>query len=223
VAEFRDNPECRVFIKTNAGSTGLNLQAANTVINVDLPWNPAILEQRIARAHRMGQKRPVQVYILVTEDTIEENLLGTLSAKHELAQAALDPDSEIDVVELASGMEQLKARLEVLLGKAPEAAVDESVRESVERQAADLAARREKVAAAGGELLSAAFGLLSEMLPPSDIDSEAQRRTAQAVKESLGQCLETDEEGRTRLTVTLPDAGALDRLAEALSKLVGRR
>ena len=47
------------------------------VINVDLPWNPAVLEQRVARAHRMGQRQPVQVYVLVTEGTIEESLLGT--------------------------------------------------------------------------------------------------------------------------------------------------
>jgi len=40
---------------SDAGSTGLNLQAADTVVNVDLPWNPAILEQRIGRVHRMGQ------------------------------------------------------------------------------------------------------------------------------------------------------------------------
>jgi SNF2 family DNA or RNA helicase len=66
------NPRCQLFLTTNAGSTGLNLQAANTVINVDLPWNPAVLEQRIARAHRMGQKRPVQVFVLITEDTIED-------------------------------------------------------------------------------------------------------------------------------------------------------
>ena len=64
-----------------------NLQAANTVVNVDLPWNPAILEQRIARAHRMGQKRAVQVYILVTESTIEEGLLATIAAKKQLAIA----------------------------------------------------------------------------------------------------------------------------------------
>ena len=81
-----------MFLTTNAGSTGLNLQAANTVINVDLPWNPAVLEQRIARAHRMGQKNPVQVYLLVTEGTIEEKLLATLSAKPGLALAALDMD-----------------------------------------------------------------------------------------------------------------------------------
>src|SRR6185436_11290641 len=116
VHEFQNDPRCRAFITTNAGSTRLNLQAANTVINVDLPWNPAILEQRISRAHRMGQKQPVQVYILVTEGTLEESLLTTLSAKHELALAVLDPNSEATAVDLESGIEELKRRLEVLLG-----------------------------------------------------------------------------------------------------------
>lgn len=67
VHRFLNDPDCKAIIMSNAGSTGLNLQAANTVINVELPWNPAVLEQRIARAHRMGQKQPVQVYLLVTE------------------------------------------------------------------------------------------------------------------------------------------------------------
>ena len=74
----------------------------------------------------MGQKRPVQVYVLVTEGTIEENLLATLSAKHELALAALDPDSDIDQVDLGSGMEELKRRLQVLLGATTPAPVNES-------------------------------------------------------------------------------------------------
>jgi SNF2 family DNA or RNA helicase len=87
VRQFQQDPECKLFITTNAGSTGLNLQAANTIINVELPWNPAILEQSVARAHRMGQKRPVQVYLLVTEATLEENLLATLAGKQELAEA----------------------------------------------------------------------------------------------------------------------------------------
>src|SRR5204862_3732088 len=81
VHEFQTNPRCRLFLTTNAGSTGLNLQAANTVINVDLPWNPAVLEQRVARAYRMGQKQPVQVFILIAEGTIEERMLSTLSAQ----------------------------------------------------------------------------------------------------------------------------------------------
>src|SRR5208337_69193 len=72
VNRFQRDPQCVLFMATNAGATGLNLQAADTVVNVDLPWNPAVLEQRIARAHRMGQQQPVQVYVLVTEGTIEE-------------------------------------------------------------------------------------------------------------------------------------------------------
>ena len=67
--QFQKDPDCKLFITTNAGSTGLNLQAANTVINVDLPWNPAVLEQRISRADRMGQQRPVQVFLLITTNT----------------------------------------------------------------------------------------------------------------------------------------------------------
>src|SRR6266571_4454307 len=164
VHEFQNNPRCRLFLTTNAGSTGLNLQAANTVINVDLPWNPAVLEQRIARAHRMGQKNPVQVYLLVTEETIEEKLLGTLAAKHDLALAALDMDSNVREVALASGMEELKQRLEVLLGAKPHGAVDETEKQR-QQQEADRLARRSRVAEAGGQLVAAAFTFLGEMIP----------------------------------------------------------
>jgi ERCC4-related helicase len=140
VHQFQNDPDCSLFLTTNAGSTGLNLQAANTVINVDLPWNPAVLEQRIARAYRMGQKQPVQVFILITEKTIEENLLSTLSAKHDLALAALDVESDVDQVDLQSGMEELRRRLEVLLGARQEAPRDESQRHEREGEAARLAA-----------------------------------------------------------------------------------
>ena len=138
VHRFQTDPTCQLFITTNAGSTGLNLQAANTVINVDLPWNPAVLEQRIARAHRMGQTQPVQVFVLVTEETIEENLLATIAAKRNLALAALDAESEVDQVDLASGIEELKSRLEVLLGAKPEAPVDESQKRDVTETAVAL-------------------------------------------------------------------------------------
>src|SRR5205823_4898169 len=81
---FRDDPACRVFLSTDAGGTGLNLQAADTVINVDVPWNPAVLEQRIARVHRLGQHRPVQVINLVTRGSIEERVQRTLTMKRTL-------------------------------------------------------------------------------------------------------------------------------------------
>ena len=220
VHQFQTDPACRFFLTSNAGSTGLNLQAANTVVNVDLPWNPAVLEQRIARAHRMGQKRPVQVYLLVTENTMEEKLLSTLSAKKELAIAALDIESELTSVQLQSGISELKQRLEVLLGSAPPAPVDESRAADKAAEANALAARREEVATAGGQLLGAAFAFLGKLLaePTGDSTAATERATA-LVRERLGECIQKDEQGRTRLTVTLSGDSALDGMAQVLARL----
>ena len=90
VERFRDDPACRVFLSTDAGSTGLNLQHASTLVNMDLPWNPAILEQRIARIHRLGQKRPVQIINFVSKGTIEEGMLSVLAFKRSLSAGILD-------------------------------------------------------------------------------------------------------------------------------------
>ncbi len=220
VYEFQNDPHCTLFITTNAGATGLNLQAANTVINVDLPWNPAILEQRISRAHRMGQNRPVQVFVLVTEETIEENLLATLSAKHQLALAALDSESDVDAVDLSSGIDELKRRLEVLLGARPEASVDESQKADREQEAERLV-QREKVARAGGQLLGAAFTFLAEMIPSQEETQESRELTG-LFRSRLAECMEKDEQGRLKLTVTLPDSSALDALAGSLARLLAR-
>ena len=70
IARFKRDPDCRLFLSTDSGSVGLNLQIASSVINLDLPWNPAKLEQRIARAWRKNQMRTVDVINLVTEDSI---------------------------------------------------------------------------------------------------------------------------------------------------------
>jgi superfamily II DNA or RNA helicase len=218
VRTFQNDPNCRVFLTTNAGSTGLNLHAANTVINVDLPWNPALLEQRIARAHRMGQKNPVQVYLLVTEATLEEKLLATLSAKHDLALAVLDMDSDVREVALASGMDELKKRLEVLLGAKVAAPVDETARQATAQEAQRLA-HRARVAEAGGQLLAAAFAFLGEMLPQQPLGNGA-NPVAQQIKARLGECMERDEQGRPRLTVTLPSDEALATLAGSLAAML---
>ena len=220
VERFQTDTSCKLFLTTNAGSTGLNLQAANTVINVDLPWNPAVLEQRIARAHRMGQKNPVQVFVLITEGTLEENLLATVAAKKDLALAALDSESDVNEVDLASGMQELKGRLEVLLGATPEAPVDETAAQVVETTTREFAdERRERVAAAGGELLGAAFKLLGELV--------AQQPTAPPNEALVGQlhaglaaCVEDDAAGRPRLNIILPDRSALQTLAKSLATLL---
>jgi len=149
----------------------------------------------------------------------DENLSAE-TAERVLDWLAGAPD--IETVDLASGMEGLKNRLEILLGKAPEAPVDESVRQTVEKEATELTRRKEKVAAAGGELLSAAFGFLNEVLPggaPTPAAGDRQKEIAATVRESLAQCLETGEDGKTRLTVTLPDSSALNGLADVLGRL----
>jgi superfamily II DNA or RNA helicase len=215
---FQNDADCRLFITTNAGSTGLNLQAANTVINVDLPWNPAVLEQRIGRAHRMGQKRPVQVYLLVTENTLEENLLATLSAKHELFQAVLDSDSDLTQVDMAGGMEELKRRLEILLGEKPPAAEDVSMREQVEKEAETLA-KKEKIAAAGGKLVGAAFAFIGEMFSARE-ESEEMVRLAGAFKAKLSDCMEKADDGTLKMTISLPDEAFLDNMARSLAQMV---
>jgi len=91
---FQTDPACRVFVSTDAGGTGLNLQAADTVVNLELPWNPAVLEQRIARAHRMGQERPVRVINFVTRGTIEEKVMRTLEAKQQMFAGLFDGDAD---------------------------------------------------------------------------------------------------------------------------------
>jgi len=214
---FQRDRDCRLFIATNAGSTGLNLQAANTVINVDLPWNPAILEQRIGRAHRMGQKRPVQIFLLVTEGTLEESLLTTLSAKQGLFTAIFDPDADVMSIDLTSGIDELKRRMEILLGARPEAPVDESLKEDVEKET-EILARKEKMERAGGQLIGAAFAFISQLLPDKE-ETEQTVQLANTFKQRLSDCLEKGENGELKMNITLPDESALNNLAHALARM----
>ena len=90
VDNFTDDPDSRVFLSTDAGCTGLNLQAASIIINLDLPWNPAVLEQRIGRIYRIGQQRNIQVYNLVAAQTFEEQMIGKLRFKSSMFEGVLD-------------------------------------------------------------------------------------------------------------------------------------
>jgi len=87
---FNSDEDCRIFLSTDAGSTGLNLQSASLIVNMDIPWNPAVLEQRIARIHRLGQKSNVSVINFVSRGTIEHRMLDVLKFKTSLSQGILD-------------------------------------------------------------------------------------------------------------------------------------
>jgi superfamily II DNA or RNA helicase len=91
IDEFSTNPDCRVFLSTDAGGTGLNLQAADCVINFELPWNPAKLNQRIGRVNRIGQKSNcVNVINLICKDSIEMRILAGIQIKGELFSGVFD-------------------------------------------------------------------------------------------------------------------------------------
>ena len=112
MTSFRDDPDCRVFLSTDAGGVGLNLQSGSLLINLDIPWNPAVLEQRIARIHRMGQKKPVRIINFVSQNSIEERILALLSFKKSLFAGVLDDDGSDVVMMGQSQMEQFMNSVE---------------------------------------------------------------------------------------------------------------
>ena len=90
IDNFRNIESKRVFLSTDAGGVGLNLQSANVIINLDLPWNPAVLEQRIARVHRLGQQKPVRVINFISKGTIEHRILSLIKFKKSIFEGVLD-------------------------------------------------------------------------------------------------------------------------------------
>jgi superfamily II DNA or RNA helicase len=226
VERFHRDPACRVFLSTDAGGVGLNLQhAASTVINMDLPWNPAVLEQRIGRVHRMGQTSSVQVINFVAQGTIEEGMLSVLAFKKSLFAGVLDGgEAEVSLhgTPLARFMESVD-RVTGKMGEpepmvdGPELVVDTAPAEPVApAQAAAAAGVPEPSTASDpwATLVDAGLKLVESLAGPrSDEGTEA--RTA---PESW---LETDPKtGRTYLKLPAPEPETLQRLAGALETLL---
>ncbi|MGH7943926.1 MAG: DEAD/DEAH box helicase [Opitutaceae bacterium] len=154
---FKDDPGCRVFLSTDSGGVGLNLQIASVVINCDLPWNPAKLEQRIARAWRKHQKNAVTVLNLIAAGTIEQRMLGTLDAKRTLAEGVLDLKGDLAEVPLRPGGQSFLQRLEQTLAKAPAVPFQiPALKSEISKRPADPAAAFAQRAAAllGSRLVS---------------------------------------------------------------------
>ena len=119
IRRFKNDPSCRLFLSTDSGSVGLNLQAANAVVNVDLPWNPAKLEQRIARAWRKHQMRTVTVVNLVCEDSIEHRILHLLAQKQDLADGVIDGRGNVEALKMPSGRAAMLERMAAFLTPPP--------------------------------------------------------------------------------------------------------
>ncbi len=116
IDEFTNNPDCKVFLASDAGGTGLNLQAADCVINFELPWNPAKINQRIGRVNRIGQENDtINVINLIAKNSIEERILAGLQMKTDLFQGVFDGTT--DTVEFSQEKRQeLLDKLKSMIG-----------------------------------------------------------------------------------------------------------
>ena len=106
---FQEGEGDLFLISLKAGGTGLNLTAADYVIHMDPWWNPAVEDQASDRAHRLGQKRPVTVYRLITENTIEEKIIKLHEDKRDLADSLLegtDASSKMSAADLLDLIKQ---------------------------------------------------------------------------------------------------------------------
>jgi hypothetical protein len=167
----------------------------------------------------MGQKQNVQVINLVTEKTLEESLLVTLEDKRDLALAALDTESTVDEVTMTRSQDSLKERLEILLGAKPDADVDVSMQDNA-KHGVDSVAKRERVSAAGGEMLGAVFQFLGALVDTSTEKVAVSDDSVNSVRSQLESCMSPTTDGKQQLTFTLPSQEAVAKLAQTLATLM---
>ncbi len=112
IEKFHAEKGLKVFLSTDAGGVGVNLQCANILINMDLPWNPAVLEQRVGRIYRLGQKKKINVFNFVSRNSIEHRILYLLDFKKSVFTGTIDENGE-DTVMLEGFMDSVKSLTEV--------------------------------------------------------------------------------------------------------------
>ena len=213
ISRFRDDPACRVFLSTDAGGVGLNLQSASAVINFEPPWNPARLEQRIGRVHRLGQQHPVQVIQFLTTGSIEERVWETIQVKKSLFAGVFDsPQAEISFASLGK-KSVLQAVKEVFAGQP----------DQPEPPAAALPAnpqQPEPLAAAAAGLLEAGIRFL-ETLAPAAAAPSGDASGSSPARRWLANAIQTDPRtNQPVLALPLPPSITAERLAGALGSLL---
>lgn len=236
---FNNDPECRIFLSTDAGGVGLNLQTGSVVINMDLPWNPAVLEQRIARVYRQGQKRSVSVINFVAQNTIEHSMLGKLKFKKALAEGILDNgdanifigDSKFNVFmqsveelivsdtaqQVPPSIQQEEIETERNFGQAEIVPIDFEENQNTEVKATIREAMiPSDTAQSGGaekELLQSASSFFSQLTKVLN-DKDATQRFAQSLMRK------DDNTGQTYLQIPVESEAIIVNAVELLSSLL---
>jgi superfamily II DNA/RNA helicase len=229
--DFRDDPACRVFLSTDAGGVGLNLQSASLVINLDIPWNPAVLEQRIGRIHRHGQQRPVTVINLVSAGSIEERMLDVLAFKSSLFAGVLDNGSD-QVFMGESKFKRFMTSVEDIAGQANQAGaaagvVTEEEQDNFEAdEPEDLNTSATTAPSASNETALPVPGSATAAIPTDSSDDTAATATdrtppgssAAASGEPAAQFLSAASNFLDSLSKTLAEPAATERLVASLTQ-----
>ena len=221
--KFRHDPGCKVFLSTDAGGVGLNLQAASAVINFEPPWNPARLEQRIGRVHRLGQSQPVQAIHFLTTGSIEERVWETLRLKKSLFAGVFDsPTDEVSFAALGK-KSVLQAVKEVFAEQREEPTpVVESHPPVAPPPPAPAPAPRGSFEQAAGSLIEAGIHFLETLIPKG-----ARPAGAEGVKDPIERALSAvfQKDPRTNrpvLAIPLPESVTQERLVGAIAGLLER-
>jgi hypothetical protein len=110
---FRDDPNVRFLVSTEAGGEGINLQFCHILVNYDLPWNPMRYEQRVGRVYRYGQQKVVHIYNLKNRDTIEDTVRSYFDQRLQYAAQALSRVTGENAEELVASLNgQLEAEVD---------------------------------------------------------------------------------------------------------------
>ncbi len=233
VDRFREDEQCRAFLATDAGGVGLNLQHASVVVNMDLPWNPAILEQRIGRVHRLGQRQPVRVVNFVAKGTIEEGMLSLLKFKSSLFAGVLD-GGEKAVFLGGSRLNRFMETVEKASSAIPEAvASDPPVDDDADRSQTDDEGKDTEspvptepvapMASPGVDpwsgLLQTGLALLEQFASPG---SGGHGETSGAANAGLSIVHRDERSGERYLKIPAPSLEVLDRFLGTVSALIGR-
>ena len=132
IDEFSNNAKCKVFLSTDAGGVGLNLQTADCVINFDLPWNPAKLNQRIGRINRIGQKsKSLNVVNLVSRMSIEENVLAGIELKNDVFKSVLDGFGDDEIVFSAEKKNEFINKIRTMFNDEEKNTVKDTIKEEI--------------------------------------------------------------------------------------------
>jgi superfamily II DNA or RNA helicase len=219
VVDFHDDPRVRVMFLSDAGGVGLNLQrASNACINLELPWNPSVLEQRIGRIYRIGQKAPIDVFTLVNEQGIEARISSVVSAKRALFTGLFDGTSdEIKFDTAASFLQRVEALLEP--GALPSAPAAMGTVENEPEEDDDLESVEEKAAA--HELR--APGAPHDLPQPALTESRGPSRAEPITELFARLAVERNGDGSLRIEAPADVAGSLVALFEGMAKLLGSR